>query len=152
MARALSLTSGDRAWAEDIAQETFIRAWRHRDRMSDEHGSVRAWPIRVAHHLAVNGHRSRRAHPVELAEAESHLDPVSDFADRVHMAMLAEQALAGLTARHRVVLEQIYLHDRTDTDAARELGLSLGTVKSRKFYALRQLRAALPRPARSVLD
>ena len=145
MARALTLTGGDHAWAEDVVQETFIRAWRRRDRMTDEHGSVRAWLMRVAHNLAVNGHRARRAHPVEAAVAEFHLDPVRDASEEVHTAMLAEEALATLATCHRVVLEELYLRDRTAADAARELGLPLGTVKSRKFYALRQLRAAVPR-------
>ena len=152
MARALSLTGGDHAWAEDVVQETFIRAWHRRDRMTDKHGSVRAWLMRVAHNLAVNGHRSRRAHPVEAQDAELHLEPVRDCADQVHTAMLAEHALDRLEPRHRVVLEEIYLRDRTDADAARHLGLPLGTVKSRKFYALRQLRAAPPWPASAVAE
>jgi RNA polymerase sigma-70 factor (ECF subfamily) len=59
-AQALFLTRGDAARAEDVVQETFLRAWRHWEHMSPEHGSVRGWLLRVAHNLVMDGYRSAR--------------------------------------------------------------------------------------------
>jgi RNA polymerase sigma-70 factor, ECF subfamily len=143
LARAVRLTGGDHAWAEDAVQETFIRAWRHLDRMTDEHGSVRGWLMRVTHNVVMNGHRARQAQPAEPGELETDLDVVDDISDQVLSAMLVDDALAKLTDGHREVIEQTYLQDKTMADAARDLDLPVGTIKSRVFYALRQLRAEM---------
>ena len=141
LAQAEWLTGGDHAWAEDVVQETFIRAWCHLDRMSSEYGSVRGWLMRVAHNLVVDGHRARRVLPAETGEIEAGLDVIDDTSDQVLSMVIVGDVLTGLTDRHREVLEQTYLHDKTVVDAARALGLPVGTVKSRVFYALRYLRA-----------
>ena len=52
-------------------------------------------------------------------------------------------ALATLTPRHHAVLYQVYFADQTYAEAAKALGTSEGTVKSRLYYALRRLRLAL---------
>jgi RNA polymerase sigma-70 factor, ECF subfamily len=143
LARAVRLTGGDHAWAEDAVQETFIRAWHHLDRMTDDHGSVRGWLMRVTHNVVMNGHRVRQARPAEPAEIETDLDVIDDISDQVLSAMLVDDALAKLTDGHREVIEQTYLRDKTMVDAARDLDLPVGTIKSRVFYALRQLRAEM---------
>jgi RNA polymerase sigma-70 factor, ECF subfamily len=141
LAHAVQLTGGDHAWAEDVVQETFIRAWRYIDRMTAEHGSVRAWLMRVAHNVVMDGHRARQARPAEAAEIETGLETIEDASDHVLSSMLVDDALALLADGHREVLEQTYLQDKTMAAAARDLHLPVGTVKSRVFYALRYLRA-----------
>jgi RNA polymerase sigma-70 factor, ECF subfamily len=147
LAHAVRLTGGDHAWAEDVLQETFIRAWRSLDRMTAEHGSVRAWLMRVTHNVVMDGHRARQARPAEVGEIETDLQVVDDASDKVLSAMLVDDALAMLADGHREVLEQTYLQDKTVADAARDLHLPVGTVKSRVFYALRYLRAQAVRRA-----
>src|SRR6478736_4328521 len=56
---ALRLTAGDRGRAEDIVQETLLRAWKHLDDLGSERGSTRAWLVTVARHVAVDAHRAR---------------------------------------------------------------------------------------------
>jgi RNA polymerase sigma-70 factor, ECF subfamily len=143
LAQAVRLTAGDRAWAEDVVQETFIRAWRHIDRMTPEHGSVRGWLVRVAHNLVMDGYRARRARPIEVNEAELYLEPTSDASDQLLSALVVEDALSTLNESQRVVIEHTYLRDQTLATAALELDLPLGTVKSRVYYALRQMRGTL---------
>jgi RNA polymerase sigma-70 factor, ECF subfamily len=141
LAHAVRLTGGDHAWAEDVVQETFIRAWRRIDRMTTEHGSVRSWLMRVAHNVVVDGHRVPHPRPANASEIETNLQAADDASDHVLSALLVCDALAMLADGHREVLEQIYLQDKTMTQAARDLRLPVGTVKSRVFYALRNLRA-----------
>jgi RNA polymerase sigma factor (sigma-70 family) len=58
-----ALTSGDRGRAEDLVQETMLRAWTHRDNLDISHRCPQAWLTTVARHLAVDAHRARRARP-----------------------------------------------------------------------------------------
>src|SRR4051812_27800841 len=66
LAYATRLTDGDRQRAEDIVQETMLRAWRHPEALTEERGSPRPWLCTVARNLAVDAHRARRARPGEV--------------------------------------------------------------------------------------
>ena len=59
----LRLTGGDRTQAEDVVQETLLRAWRHPDALTGR--PVRPWLFTVARNLVVDAHRARRARPPE---------------------------------------------------------------------------------------
>lgn len=142
-ARTLHLTRGDAGWAEDVVQETFLRAWRRWDRMTSEHGQVRAWLMRVAHNLVMDGYRSTRMRfEVPLDEAQDLL-PLPESTDQILAACLVREALRHLPERHRRALEATYLRDQTAIQAARQLDLPVGTVKSRVFYGIRMLRSIM---------
>lgn len=147
VAHAVRLMGGDRAAAEDVGQETFIRAWHHLERMTEEYGSVRSWLLRVAHNVAVDTHRRRRADPVPDVEIELCLDArggaAGDAVDRLLSSLVVDDALSTLDDAHRAVLEGVYLHGKTLADVARHLDVPVGTVKSRMFYALRRLRVLM---------
>jgi len=66
------LTDGDRHRAEDIVQETMLRAWTHRAKLDIQYHSPWAWLITVARHLAIDAHRARQSRPAE-AELDDHL-------------------------------------------------------------------------------
>src|ERR1700761_6607959 len=61
----------DRYLAEDVVQETMLRAWLHCEELSPEKGSIRGWLIRVAHNIAMDKIRMRRSRPEEVAEESS---------------------------------------------------------------------------------
>lgn len=147
LAYVLRLTTGDRARAEDVVQETFVRAWARAERMSEQHGSVRGWLKRVAHNLAVDDLRSRRNTEVELRCELPDAVRCPDEPDGVLTAVVVRQALCSLPDAQRAVLVELYLRDRTVAETARVLHLPVGTVKSRTFYALRRLREVLSVPA-----
>jgi RNA polymerase sigma-70 factor, ECF subfamily len=132
----------DRCLAEDVVQETMVRAWRHCAEFSEEKGSVRGWLIKVAHNIAMDKIRMRRSRPAEVAE-EAAGAAVEDHADAVVTAVQVRQALDRLSPGHRDVIEQIYLHGCTAREAAARLGIPEGTAFSRTYYALRMLRAQL---------
>jgi len=141
---ALRLTGGDRGRAEDVVQESLIRAWRHLDRLDEARGSVRPWLFTVARNLVVDAHRARAARPAEVGQAP--LAVVPDPADDMDAALdriVIIDALSALSAEHRAVLVETYYRGRSVADAATTLGVPEGTVKSRSYYALRALRLAL---------
>jgi RNA polymerase sigma-70 factor (ECF subfamily) len=148
VAYAARLT-GDRQLAEDIVQETLLRAWRHADRLTDEKGSVRGWLLTVARNIATDKARARRSRPPEVEETQEVHDVRvdRDHAEDVANSLVVADALRTLSPEHRAALVETYFQGRTMTEAARVLGVPPGTVKSRVHYALQQLRTTLaPRP------
>jgi RNA polymerase sigma-70 factor, ECF subfamily len=137
----LRMTDGDRQRAEDIVQETLLRAWLHPEAIAER--PARPWLFAVARNLAVDAHRARKARPQEVGEGALNLVPVPDEADRVLESWAVADALAALRPDHRQVLLETYYRGRSVAEAAAVLGIPAGTVKSRAFYALRALRLAL---------
>ncbi|WSL75596.1 sigma-70 family RNA polymerase sigma factor [Kitasatospora sp. NBC_01266] len=139
----LHLVGGDRQRAEDVVQETLVRAWKHADRLDAAAGSVRPWLVTVARRIVIDDHRRSVARPPETDAAPLELLPAADELDRALRLMAITDALGAVTEAHREVIAQTYLKGRTVAEAAAELGIPEGTVKSRIFYALRSLKIAL---------
>jgi RNA polymerase sigma-70 factor (ECF subfamily) len=139
----LRLAGHDRARAEDLVQETFLRAWRHPEALVEERGSVRPWLFTIARNLAVDAHRARRARPTEVSDEALAVVPAADELDRALESWQIADALAALSPDHRAVLVETYYRGRSVAEAAAVLGVPPGTVKSRSYYALRALRLAL---------
>ncbi|MFI5931036.1 sigma-70 family RNA polymerase sigma factor [Actinoplanes sp. NPDC051494] len=141
----LRLTGGDRQRAEDIVQETLLRAWRNAHRLGAQgQQSLRPWLVTVARRIAIDDHRSVTARPPETYDRELESFPsTADDTDRVLQLMTVTDALKTLSQSHREILVETYFRGRTVPEAADVLGLPLGTAKSRVYYALRALRTAL---------
>jgi RNA polymerase sigma-70 factor (ECF subfamily) len=138
---AVHLT-GDHARAEDICQETLLRAWRTPGILDQDPASARAWLITVARNLVIDDARSaRRRHetPRDTLPERARDDGTSALFD----SLLVAEALAALSEDHRVVIVRAYFGGRTTREVAEELNVPEGTVKSRLHYALRALRLAL---------
>lgn len=137
------LTNGDCARAQDIVQETLLRAWRNPKVLDQSQGSARAWLFTVARHLVIDEWRTRRAQ-LEVTTAElPESPPVGDETDRLLQSWVVADALSRLSDDHRLVLVECYYRGRSVAEAARRLEIPEGTVKSRTHYALRALRLAL---------
>lgn len=146
LAYAVRLTGGDRHLAEDVVQETWLRAWKNADRLTEDLGSIRAWLRRIAHNVAVDQHRSRRARPTEVNIAEQALDNAAVVADavaQVDTRIDISGLLEHLSPAHRDTLVEIYYADHTTTTAAATLGIPVGTVKSRVHNALNNIRSSM---------
>jgi RNA polymerase sigma-70 factor (ECF subfamily) len=139
----LRLTSGDRGRAEDVLQETLLRAWRHPEALAPERGDLRPWLCTVARRLVIDDVRGRAARPREVSDAALATVPAPDELDRALEAWQVADAMRSLSLEHRAVLVETYYRGRSVNQAARELGIPPGTVKSRTYYALRALRLAL---------
>jgi RNA polymerase sigma-70 factor (ECF subfamily) len=136
------LVGGDQARAQDVVQETMLRAWRRPDVLDQVRGSVRPWLFTVARRIVVDEwrrHRTDRDVPLDTGPEAGE----DDRTDAVLDTWIVGEALSRLSPDHRAVLEQCYYQGRTTADAAAVLGIPEGTVKSRAHYALRALRLAL---------
>ncbi|MDT0318072.1 sigma-70 family RNA polymerase sigma factor [Streptomyces sp. 8K308] len=139
---ALHLTGGDRARAEDVTQETLLRAWRHPGVLDQTARSARAWLFTVARRIVIDGWRSAAARS-EITTDEPPELAVPDDTERAVQGWLVADALAELSARHREVLTLCYFQGYSVAEAAARLGVAEGTIKSRTHYALRALRLVL---------
>jgi RNA polymerase sigma-70 factor (ECF subfamily) len=141
---AVRLT-GDRARAEDVVQETLLRAWRHPEVFDDSEKSVRAWLFTVARNMIIDEHRTLRFRK-EAVEPDGSGELERTGADEVNAALdrlLIGDALARLTLAHRAVVRRSYYLGWTTAQIADDLGIPEGTAKSRMHAALRALRHAL---------
>lgn len=137
--------TGDRARAQDVVQETLLRAWQHPEVVSDSERSARAWLFTVARNMIIDERRSLRFR-CEVSTPEG-LDVAGPDALDAENAMLDRQliddAMARLTPEHRAVIRRCYFLGWTTARIAADLGIPDGTVKSRLHSALRRLRREL---------
>lgn len=142
-AHAIRLCGGDRQRAEDLVQETLLRAWRHPQGLDPERGSVRAWLFTTARHLSIDAWRRRGARVAEVITDSPPELVGEDETERAVEGWIVAEALRRLSPAHREVLVECFYRGRSVTEAAALLGVPAGTVKSRTHYALRSLRLVL---------
>lgn len=150
---------GDRQEAEDLAQEVFLRIYRHRKRYSPE-AKFSTWLFTIANNLALNALRNRKrrpAQPLEMSESGSLThEPHSQSPDatssssfpvrRLHQEELAQvvrRALDTLNERQRLAIILNKYEDMNYADIARVMGLTTKAVKSLLSRARTKLREAL---------
>ncbi|MGH3663999.1 MAG: sigma-70 family RNA polymerase sigma factor [Micromonosporaceae bacterium] len=138
------LSLGDRRQAEDVLQETYLRAW-HFLRHSDEAAeNLRPWLYTVARRVLIDAGRKRKARPTEVAVTDMRQLPGSDDAiERLLVGQTVRAGLQKLRSEHRAVLVESYYRNRSVREIAAMLDIPEGTVKSRTHYALRALRGVV---------
>ncbi len=141
---ALRLT-GDASRAEDVVQETLLRAWQHPEVMTDSQRSPRAWMFTVARNMIIDERRSPRFRKFggSLDESGAPEQLAPDEVDAALDRILIADAMAQMSADHRAVVERSYYRGWTTAQIAEDLQIAEGTVKSRLHYALRALRLEL---------
>jgi RNA polymerase sigma-70 factor, ECF subfamily len=139
----LRLTGGDRQFAEDVVQETMVRAWREAGRLDQSGSSLMPWLAAVARRIVIDEHRRRNARPRVTDEGTIADTPVDDDTEATELRVAIADAMRQLTSSHRQILSETFLQDQTVNQAAKSLGIPVGTAKSRVFYALRTLETVL---------
>jgi len=139
----LRLTRGDAGRAEDIAQETLLRAWKNPGVLGREPDGVRAWLFTVARNVAIDGWRARSVRPEDSTDPDDMEVVAPDRTDDLLQQWLVVDALRSLTPDHRAAIVECYYGGRTVAEAAERLDVPPGTVKSRLHYGMRALRLAL---------
>jgi RNA polymerase sigma-70 factor (ECF subfamily) len=137
--------TGDEARAQDVVQETLLRAWQHPEVADNNERSARAWLFTVARNIVIDETRTARfrrelSTPDDVGAFEG---ACPDEVDAAMDRLLIGDALARLTAEHREVVRRSYFQGWTTAQIAADLGIADGTVKSRLHYALRALRLVL---------
>ncbi|MEW2502502.1 sigma-70 family RNA polymerase sigma factor [Amycolatopsis sp. NPDC047767] len=138
---------GDSRLAEDVAQLTFERAWRHAEIYDARRGSVRTWLTAIAHNLAIDMVRAHQPTPLDPGDLAAQFTAVVDSPERLAAAHEDASALqTGLTAlpvpqARALVMAGIY--GMTAQQIADTEHIPLGTAKTRIRSAMRKLRGSL---------
>ncbi|MFJ5777122.1 RNA polymerase sigma factor [Streptomyces sp. NPDC093094] len=143
---AFRLTA-DWSTAEDVMAATFMEAWRLRERVDPEGGSLRPWLLGIATNTARNQFRSNRRYRAAAGAAAAaelsvpdHADEVAERVDDRRRLAAALEALASLRRTEREVVA-LCLGEGLEYEAAAEaLGIPVGTVASRLSRARKKLR------------
>ena len=147
----LAVRTLDRAAAEDLVQDVFLAVWRNAGRFDPERGTVRAWVLQIAHFRLLNELRRQSRQPEIAPDPEGLMlarlparDPGPLEATwRQHRRAVLTSALDELPPPQREALRLAFLDDLTHEQVAAELGLPLGTAKTRIRVGLQKLRATL---------
>jgi RNA polymerase sigma-70 factor (ECF subfamily) len=147
---AMRITN-DTGLAQDVVQEAMLGVWRNASRFDPDRAKARTWMLALVHHRAIDALRRRRA---SVALPEPDVPPpaalvVPDIWDDVVGrldAAAVRQALGRVSALQREVIELAYFGGRTQQEIAVQVGIPLGTVKSRVRLGLLALRAELGGP------
>lgn len=152
-AQVLNLSArmlGNRHRAEDVAQETFISAYRALDRFRG--GSLRAWLLRIAANATKDAMRGTRRRPEQsLDESLSNPsfqprsagDSPEEHAERAELNEQLQRAILSLSVDHRAALVMIDVQGLSYQEAAEATGASIGTIKSRLSRARARVRDSL---------
>jgi RNA polymerase sigma-70 factor (ECF subfamily) len=130
-----------RASADDIVQETFMRAWRHLPQLTADDRPIRPWLFKVGRNLLIE--RAARARPVTV-QAQPAEDVGDDTGlDQILDRQLVTGALQHLSPAHRTVLVETFYCGGTTATVARRLGIPSGAARSGLHCALQALRQHL---------
>jgi len=137
VARGVLRNSAD---AEDVAQEALLRAYRRFERLRDR-ARFRAWLVRITFRLAIDGVRSSKRREVRetLWSRSAPRPSTEDIAANSEFQAHLDRAMEELSEKHRLVLLLAAMEGHSLEEVAETLGLSVGTVKSRLFFARKQL-------------
>ncbi|MFD6713085.1 RNA polymerase subunit sigma [Micromonospora sp. TSRI0369] len=143
--RSAYLLTGDQHLAEDLVQSALARTHRAWNRLH-ETGNAEAYTRKVMYHLQVSWWRRRRvaeSMPGDVPEPRGG-DSALDHAQQTTLRLTLRAALSRLSPKQRAVLVLRFFEDRTETEAAELLGVTVGTVKSQTSKALTKLRSVAP--------
>jgi RNA polymerase sigma factor (sigma-70 family) len=142
---------GQQLLAQDVVHDAFLALWRAPEAYDPARGPFRTFFLSLVHHRAVDTVRReerlrKRTEKAANLEAPADEDIAEGVVDEAHLAIRrreVREALADLPPDQRQVLGMAYFGGKTQAAIAEELGVPLGTVKTRTLAAMRKLRKAL---------
>jgi RNA polymerase sigma-70 factor (ECF subfamily) len=140
--RYVARMTGDSALAQDIVQESLLRAWQRPLILEQTEDSVRAWLWTVARNLVIDDRRSARFRRESASDVLPE-NASTEATESVLDAWLLSEVLSSLSITHRRVIVSAYYLGNSVAEIARLEDVPIGTVKSRLHYALRALRLSL---------
>lgn len=129
--------------AEDLVQETMLSLWRRASYFDPARAGVSTWVFTIARNLRID-HLRRQRNPSDLPPDPEGAPPsLEDELLGAERDLRVRRALAGLSAEQQTIIRLSYYSEKSQSEIAGELGLPLGTVKSRTRLAMNRLRALL---------
>jgi RNA polymerase sigma-70 factor (ECF subfamily) len=145
--------TGQQVLAQDVVHDAFLALWRAPDAYDPARGAFRTFFLSLVHHRAVDTvrreerirGRQERASNLEPLAVEDPAEGVANAADLADRRVEVRAALGTLPPEQRQALELAYYGGKTQVQIAEELGIPLGTVKTRTLAAMRKLARVLDR-------
>ncbi|MEM8678864.1 MAG: RNA polymerase sigma factor [Planctomycetota bacterium] len=134
---------GDREEAEDVAQEVFVAAYRHREQFDPRRARFSTWLFTIARHRCINSLKKKKLDTVAFDEFTADRPPGLRVEERTAFWESLDRALAALPWEQRTVFVLAEIEQLAYAEIAEIEKTSLGTIKSRLHRAKRALRAAL---------
>ncbi len=133
----------DTPTAEDVLQETFVKIWHSFSSYSTEKGRLFTWMVNIARNLAIDKIRSKdyknQNKNQELENNVTFIDEQRSTAYKPELLGIKE-LVETLKPEQKSILDLVYFKGYTHVEAAEELGIPLGTIKTRLRMAIQQLR------------
>ncbi len=129
--------------AEDVLQETFIKIWNSFNSYSAEKGRLFTWMVNIARNLSIDKVRSKDfRNQGKNQELENNVTFIDEQRNTVYNPELLgiRDMVANLKPEQKSILDLVYFKGYTHVEAAEELGIPLGTIKTRLRMAIQQLR------------
>jgi RNA polymerase sigma-70 factor (ECF subfamily) len=133
----------DEAIAEDILQDTFVKIWNSFSSYSTEKGRLFTWMVNIARNLAIDKIRSKDfKNQTKNQELENNVTFIDEQRNTVYKPELlgVKDLVEQLKPEQKSILDLVYFKGYTHVEAADELGVPLGTIKTRLRMAITQLR------------
>lgn len=131
--------------AEDLVNEVFLDVWRQADRF-EARSQVSTWILAIARNKAMSAMRRRPDEELNEDALSLVADPSDDpeeVLEKVERSDLLRRCLEQLSPAHREIIDLVYYHERSVEEAATITGIPAATVKTRMFYARKQLAAMM---------
>lgn len=129
--------------AEDLAQQVFVASWKSRERFDPAKGSLKSWMAGIARFKSIDHLRAAGRRPQTGGGEPQDMGQIQAENARVTDRMVLTEALTGLSAERRMVVELAFYGDMTHAEISDKLSMPLGTVKSHVRRGLETLRAEL---------
>lgn len=129
------------AVAEEITNDVFAEVWRTAGSFEGR-ASVSTWLLSIAHNKAVSSLRKKREESWDEDAAGTLADDGDDpetALQKTDKSAVMRRCLAGLSAEHREIIDLVYYHEQSVSEASAVLGIPEATVKTRMFYARKKL-------------
>ncbi|QTE36429.2 RNA polymerase sigma factor [Mucilaginibacter sp. P25] len=139
----ISRIINDTAIAEDVLQETFVKIWHSFSSYSTEKGRLFTWMVNIARNLAIDKTRSKDfKNQNKNQDIENNVTFIDEQRNTVYKPELmgVKNLVQTLKPEQRLIIELVYFKGYTHVEAAEELGIPLGTIKTRLRMAIQELR------------
>ena len=139
----ISRIINDTAIAEDVLQETFVKIWHSFSSYSTEKGRLFTWMVNIARNLAIDKTRSKDfKNQNKNQDIENNVTFIDEQRNTVYKPELmgVKNLVQTLKPEQKLIIELVYFKGYTHVEAAEELGIPLGTVKTRLRMGIQELR------------
>jgi RNA polymerase sigma-70 factor (ECF subfamily) len=140
-------TLRDASTAEDIVSQVFLDVWRAAGQFEGR-SQVSTWLLSIARFKALTALRQRRHEDIDqdnVLEIADDADTPERSLDRSNTSAILRACIAKLSPAHREIIELVYYHEKSVEEAGIIIGIPQSTVKTRMFYARKQLADLLKR-------